>query len=134
MARLNLNARGDSFLDLLLVQTKSGAGVEVCLRLPASPGRSVVVLYDKIWWGTDLNAASSFINGIISSQSLKWACTLPDKSGFVSLRWPYGANKAFFSAAWRDSFGTIDYRANVPADNARRFRDSVGVLKLALKR
>ena len=134
MARLNLNDRGDSFLDLLLIRSRSGAGMQISLRLPSAPGRSVVVLYDKIWWGTDLKTAVSFVREIISSQSLKWACTMPDKSGFVSLRWPSGSNKAFFSAAWRDQFGTIDYRANVPADNARRFRDSVGVLRRALER
>lgn len=136
MARLNFDGRGDSFLDLILIQSESGAGAQISLRLPAVRGRSVVVLYDRIWWGTDLKAAISFVRGIISRRSLEWewACSVPDKSGFVSIRWPCGSNKAVFSAEWKDEFGTVGYQTSVPAANAKCFRDSVGTLWRALER
>lgn len=133
MARLNLDDQGVSFLDLKLIQSDSGTGAQICLRLPAARGRSVVVLCDRIWWGNDSKAVGAFIRGIISRGSQEWACKMPDKSGFLSIRWPCGSQKAIFSAEWRDEYGYIDYQTTVPATHAKRFRDSIGAVWRSLE-
>lgn len=123
MPRLDLSEDGDSFLDLRLIQGEKCLGAEVSLRLPAVRGRSVIVLHNVISWGEDVQAAREFFDGIVSRRL--WECELSKKSGFFSIRWPYGAENALFSAAWHDEYGDIDYHTYVSVDDARRFQEAV---------
>lgn len=128
MARLDLDEKGGSFLDLKLIRSSRGTGAVICLHIPAARGRSTMVLYDKVWWGDDEKAIRTFMKKITSRRPLKWIWELTEKIGFVSIRWPGGSANARFSAVWRDECGLIEYRRPIPTENMRRFRESIGAL------